>query len=171
MSEVPQVSEALEGYAVLAQQLVADWTPYLTEVSAKLGSGTYGPDDAGDDFSALAKLIADSLFAIGSEAMDALAILTSDFSEESTIGGFGTDPSKAGTVRTLTVKGDLVSVSGQVLPKGRVTPVPNSLVPPATQFVLDVNGDGMKARTYDGVVLSTDAAGAVQEIPVSVMVG
>ena len=171
MSEVPQISEAVEGYAVLAQQLVTDWTPYLTGLSAKAAAGSYGPDDASADFSALAKLITDSLFAIGSEAMDALAILTSDFSEESKVGGFETDPAKAGTVRTLTLKGDLKSVSGQVLPKERVTPVPASLVPPATQFGLDVNGDGMKSRTYDGFVLSTDAAGAVQEIPVTVMIG
>lgn len=171
MSEVPQFSEAVEGYAVLAQQLVADWTPYLTGMSAKVGSGTYTQDAASADFSALAKLIADSLFAIGSEAMDALAISTSTFSEESTVGGYGTDAAKAGTVRTLTVKADLTSVTGQVLPKERVTPVPASLAPSSIEFDLDVNGDGMKGRTYDGYVLSTDAAGVVEEIPVSVMIG
>lgn len=171
MSEVPQISEAVQGYAELAQQLLADWTPYVTGLSTKVAAGTYGPEDIEADFSSLVKLVADSLFAIGSEAVDALAILTSDFSDESTVDGYCTNPAMAGTVRTLTIKGDLKSVTEQVLPKDRVKPVPATLNPKKIAFDLKVDGAEMKARTYDGFVVSTDAAGVVEEIPVSVTIG
>ena len=116
MNEVSRVGEVLEGYAVLVNQLAADWTPYVNTVSTAVGSGTYDADNAAADFPQLAKLVADSLIAIGSEMVDAYAILTSDFSEQSLVAGLGTDPAKAATTRILTVKGDLVSVSGQTLP-------------------------------------------------------
>lgn len=171
MSENSQYSEVMEGCAELAQKLVADWTPYLTGLSTKMGSGSYGPGDASSDFSALAKLALNSLYDIGSKTMDAISIATLGFTEEETIGGYHTDPAKAGGVRTLKLKGDLKSVCGLVLPQERVTLVPDSLVPSATQFDLEVDKDGMKARTYDGYVLATDQAGVTEEIFVSVMLG
>lgn len=171
MNEVSRVGEVLEGYAVLVNQLAADWTPYVNTVSTAVGSGTYDADNAAADFPQLAKLVADSLIAIGSEMVDAYAILTSDFSEQSLVAGLGTDPAKAATTRILTVKGDLVSVSGQTLPHQRVTPVPATLAPTHTQFDLDVDGDGIKARTYDGFIIATDTAGAQEEIPVTVTIG
>jgi hypothetical protein len=171
MNEVSRVGEVLEGYAVLVNQLMADWTPYVNDVTTTLSSGSYDAEDAAADFPQLAKLVTDSLMAIGSELVDAYAILTSDFSEQTLVAGYGADPAKATTTRTLTVKGDLVSVSGQVLPHQRVTPVPATLAPTHTQFELDVDADGIKARTYDGFVLVTDAAGSQEEIPVTVMIG
>ena len=171
MNDVNRFGEAYEGYAVLATQLLESWTPFVSDVSAKVGDGTYDAGDAADDFPTFAKLVADSLMAIGSEAIDALAILTSDFDEETTTGGYGTDPAKAGTTRTLTVKDDLKSVSGQVLPKQKVTVKPATLAPTNTQFEIDVDGDGLKARTYDGYVVATDGAGNAEEIFVSVTIG
>jgi hypothetical protein len=111
------------------------------------------------------------LILIGSEAIDALSILTSDFSEETTVGGYGTDPAKAATTRTLSVKDDLKSVSGQVLPKEKVDLQPDTLAPSHTQFVIDVDGDGLKARTYDGHVVATDETGDSEDIFVSVTIG
>lgn len=171
MSEYPQIGEVIEGYAELAQDLLASWAPYLTSVSAKVGANTYGPADASADFSAWAKLVADSVFRIGSEALDALSILSSDFDEKGAVGVYDVDPQKAIVARTLALKGDLKSVTGKVLPKDRIELVPDTLVPPSTQFELVVDETGMKARTYDGYVLATDAAGAVEEIPVSWTVG
>jgi len=171
MSDVPRFSEVLEGYQDLASHLLESWTPFISGVSAKVEAGTYDSDEAANDFPTVAKLITDSLMAIGSEAIDALAILTSDFSEETTVGGYATDPAKAATTRTLSVKDDLKSVSGQVLPKERVNLEPDTLAPSHTQFVIDVDGDGLKARTYDGHVVATDEVGGSEEIFVSVTVG
>ena len=64
-----------------------------------------------------------------------------------------------------------MSVSGQKLPKARVKPVPDTLPPQVTAFDLDIDGDGIKARTYDGVIVATDTSGTVEEIKVSVTVG
>lgn len=171
MSNVPRFDEVVEGYALLADELLDSWTPFLTTIAAKVNAGTYDPDAATADFPKLAKLVAGSVIGIGLEAFDALAILTSDFSEEKKISGYRTDPAKAATTRTLTVKDDLTSVTGMTLPKSRVTIVPAQLAPSTTQFVLDVDGDGLKARTYDGYVLATDTAGGVEEIFVSVTIG
>ena len=74
------------------------------------------------------KLVADSLFLIGSEAVDAFAILTSGFSEKTTVTGYGTDEA-AGTTRTLALKADLKSVTGEVLPHGKVKLLPSTLPP------------------------------------------
>jgi hypothetical protein len=52
-----------------------------------------------------------------------------------------------------------------------VKPVPATLAVGATDFDLAVNGDGMKARTYDGIIVSADASGGVEEIKVSVTIG
>jgi hypothetical protein len=171
MSDPPRFSEVFEGYVVLANQLLGSWTPFVSGVAAKVDAGTYDSDEAAQDFPTVAKLITDSLMLIGSEAIDALAILTSDFSEETTVSGFGTDPAKAATTRTLSVKSDLKSVSGQVLPKAKVDLKPDTLAPTFTQFVLDVDGDGLKARTYDGYVVATDETGSTEEVFVSVTIG
>jgi hypothetical protein len=171
MSDPPRFSEVFEGYVDLANHLLGSWTPFVSGVSAKVDAGTYDSGEAAKDFPTVAKLITDSMMAIGSEAIDALAILTSDFSEETTVGGYGTDPAKAATTRTLSVKSDLTSVSGQVLPKAKVDLKPETLAPTFTQFVLDVDGDGLKARTYDGYVVATDEAGGSEEIFVSVTIG
>lgn len=171
MSDNLHLDEVAQGYDVLAEQLLKDWSPYLTAVSAKAAAGTYQAADAEADFSAGFALAVKSMMAIGSEALDAVSIMTSTFSEQEHVGGYHTGQVHAGTVRTLTVKADLVSVSGQKLPKARVKPVPETLAPNLTGFDLDVNGDGMKARTYDGVVVATDASGGVEEIKVSVTIG
>jgi len=53
-----------------------------------------------------------------------------------------------------------VSVTGEVLPKGRITFVPDDhLAPGETEFALEVNGNGVKARTYDGWIVATGANG------------
>jgi hypothetical protein len=171
MSNVPRFSEVFEGYVDLANQLLGSWTPFVSGVSAKVDAGTYDADEAAADFPTVAKLVTDSLILIGSEAIDALSILTSDFSEETTVGGYGTDPAKAATTRTLSVKDDLKSVSGQVLPKEKVDLQPDTLAPSHTQFVIDVDGDGLKARTYDGHVVATDETGDSEDIFVSVTIG
>ena len=82
---------------------------------------------------------------------------------------------KAGSTRTLVLKDDLKSFTGEKLLKNRVKIKPDPLSSSDTQFTLEVNGDGVKARTYDGyVVVTTATAGApadVDEIFVSVTIG
>ena len=41
MSDVPRVSEALEGYIDLASEFLSKWTPYVNGVAAKVDAGTY----------------------------------------------------------------------------------------------------------------------------------
>jgi hypothetical protein len=171
MTEDLHVDKVLKGYGVLADQLLKSWSPYGTAVSAKLAGGNYQPADAEADFSVGFALAVESMVAIGSEALDAVSIMTSTFSDLEHVGGFHTDAAQAGTVRTLAVKADLVSASGETLPKDRVKPVPATLAPHTTGFDLEVNGDGMKARTYDGLIVATDASGAVEAITVSVTIG
>lgn len=170
MSDVDRFGEVFEGYLELAKDLLASWTPFVTSVSAK--AGTYSSADASADFPAGVKLVADSLMDIGSEAIDALAILTGDFSEEVEVVGY-TDPAKSGAARTLALKDDLKSASGETLRKElvRIRPAAHVLGPNETEFILKVNGDGLKARTYDGIVVATDNAVVVDEIFVSVTIG
>lgn len=170
MSDVDRFGEVFEGYVDLAKDLLTSWTPLVTAVSAKAGSGAYSLEDAKADFPAAVKLAADSLRDVGSEAIDALAILTGDFSEDVEVPCF-TDPAKTAEQRTLAMKDDLKSVSGQVLPKARVTITPHTLDPQRNRFILKVNGDELKARTYDGVVVATGKAGVVEEVFVSVTIG
>lgn len=176
MSDVPRVSEAFEGYVVLAHELLGRWTQFTSGIAAKVDAGTYDAGAAQAEFPKAAKLGADSLFLTGSEAVDALAILTSDFSEKTTVTGYGTDPKAAGTTRTLAWKADLKSVTGEVLPHGKVKLLPSTLPPGQTDFTLEVDGEGRKARTYDGHVLATSTATAttpvnVEDIFVSVTIG
>lgn len=171
MSETPKFGEVFEGYAELANQLLGIWTPFVSGVSSKVDAGTYDAGEAAKDFPTVAKHITDSLILIGSEAIDALAILTSDFSEETTVVGYGTNPAKAATTRTLSVKDDLKSVSGQKILKEKVALKPHTLAPTHTQFVIGVDGDGLKARTYDGHVVATDETGGTEDIFVSVTIG
>jgi hypothetical protein len=172
MSDDLHLGEVIEGYGVLADQLVTNWAPYVKAVSTKLAGGNYASTDAEADVAAGFKLAMNSMLAIGSEAIDAVSIMTNNYSEQTHLGGYHADPAYAGTVRTLVVAADLESASGQKLPKARVKPVPTTLAPNLTGFDLDVDGDGMKARTYDGVVVVTDAAGVVvEEIKVSVTIG
>ena len=42
---------------------------------------------------------------------------------------------------------------------------------PTIYVHIDVDGDGLKARTYDGYVVATDGAGNAEEIFVSVTIG
>lgn len=169
MDELTRLTEVLEGYAELAAELATNWASFLHDLSTKAGTGAYGPDEAAADFPAAARLALTSLMAIGSEAVDALAIMTSDFSEETTEGGLTLPAAK--TSRTLAVKADFTSVTGKVLPKDRITIVPNHLAPGETQFALEVDGDGLKARTYDGWVVATDADGAEVEVKETVTIG
>lgn len=171
MSDDLHLGEVVEGYAVLATELLKEWSPMVSALSTKVAAGNYQLDDAAADFSAGVKLVASSLFAIGSEAMDAVTVMTSSYSEQRLISGYGTDPTRASTVRSLMVKADLESITGRTLPKERVKPVPATLAVGATDFDLAVNGDGMKARTYDGIIVATDASGGVEEIKVSVTIG
>lgn len=171
MTEGSPLGEALEGYGVMVGSLVADWTPYLTALSAKVSADTYGPDDAKAEFPALAKLVADSMIRIGSEAVDALEILTSDFDETSAVAyAVGKTLKVSGTV-TLTLTDDLKSVTGEVLPRSKVTIVPATAVVPDLDFTLEVDGNGLKARTYDGYVRATDANGVVEDFFVSRTIG
>jgi hypothetical protein len=155
----------------LADQLIENWTPYVTGVAAKLDANGYGAKEAEADLPVVAKLVTKSALSAGFEALDVAAILTDEFSEQKVVGGFRADPAKSGTDRTLTLKGNLKSVTGPEIPVARVKVVPDKLPPQATDFALEVNGDGLKARTYDGYVVATDPAGAVEEIFVSVTIG
>ncbi|MCW2786934.1 MAG: hypothetical protein JWP74_3451 [Marmoricola sp.] len=168
MSESPQLGELLESYGGLAQQLLTRWTPFLTAASDKVATGTYGKDDAAEDFSAMAKLVLDTAVLTGYTALGGMAILTTDSSTEQTTGEFSTDPKLAGTPRVLTLQGDLKSATGKVLPVDRVTPQPATLPPRSTQFDLHVDGSDVAAAIYRGTALSTDATGAVEEVAVSV---
>lgn len=175
MSDFPRFGEAFEGYVERVNELLDEWTPFIKAVSGKIDAGTYDGDSASADFPRVAKLVADSLFGLGSEAIDALAILTSDFSEEEKV-TYSVGAAKAGSTRTLALKGDLTSVTGQVLPKSRVKFKPSTLHSADSAFTLDVNGDGLKARTYDGYVVITTVASAtspadVDEMFVSVTIG
>ena len=156
MDEVDRVSEVLDGYSELTKELLAGWTPFLSNLSTKLGAGPYGVDEAAADFPAAAKLTVDSMIAIGSEAIDALSVLTDPFSDETTEDGV---LAKANTARVLTVEADFVSVTGEVLPKSRITFEPDPLPPGETEFALKVNDIGLKARTYDGWVVATNPNG------------
>ena len=171
MSDVPRFSEAFEGYTDLASELLKDWTPLLTAMSTKVGDNGYTPEQAAEDFAAFAKLVTQSLALVGSESLDALSILTSGFSEEIKVGDLSTGSIDASTTRTLAPKGDFVSVTGEVLPKARIKVVPDMLAPNETEFALDVDGTGLKARTYDGFVVATDEAGGTYDYPESVTVG
>lgn len=172
MTDVPRFSEVLEGYLELAGQLLETWTPFLNDVSAEVDAGTYDAKDAADDFPTVARLTVESWRLIGSEAIDALAILTSDFSELGSVTGYTTDPKNSGMARTLSWKGDLMSVTGEKLPAERVKIVPAKLAKDATAFTLYFDGDGRKARTYDGHVVATDVSGTVQDdVFVSVTIG
>lgn len=171
MNEATRLSEAFEGYAELAKELVDQWVPFVGGVSAKVDAGTYDGDAASADFPVVAKLVADSWFAIGSEAIDALSILTSDFSEDGRVIGYGTDDKKAALTRTLVVKAALESVTGEVLPRRQIAVEPATLPEHQTEFTLVFDAHGLKARTYDGHVVATDTAGETEEIPVSVTIG
>jgi hypothetical protein len=171
MSDDVHFDKVMKGYGVLTSQLVTDWSPYVTKVATKLSGGNYQAADAETDFAEGFKLAMESLMAFGFEALDAVSIMTSTYSELEHIHGYHADPAHAGTARTLAVKADLVSFSGETLPKARVTTTPATLAPKDIAFDLDVNGDGMKARTYEGVVVATDASGGIEEIKVSVTIG
>lgn len=168
MDEVDRFSEVLQGYSELTKDLLADWTPFLSDLSTKLGAAPYGPNEAAADFPAAAKLAIDSVIAIGSEAFDALAVLTSSFSEEATEKGV---LAKAKTDRVLTAEADFVSVTGEVLAKSRITFEPDHLPPGETEFVLKVDGDGVKARTYDGWVVATASNGHADRVQETVTIG
>jgi hypothetical protein len=171
MDDVDRLREVIEGYAVLADVLVKKWSPHVTAVSAKVAGGDYKAADAEADFPVTAKLVAETILALGGEALDAVSISTVTFSEQMSTGEYTTQAAMAGSIRTIAVKADLVSATGKTLPKTRVKPVPDTLAPGATKFKLDVDCDGMKARTYDGLIVVTDASGAVEEIAVSVTIG
>lgn len=178
MSDSARFGEALEGWVERANELLDEWTPFLQSVSAKIDAGTYDANAASADFPAAARLVARSVIGLGAEAIDAVAILTSDFSEVDEVTYF-IGAVKAGSTRTLSLKDDLKSFTGEKLLKNRVKIKPDPLSPSDTQFTLEVNGDGVKARTYDGhVVVTTTTAGAgaaastdVDEILVSVTIG
>jgi hypothetical protein len=168
MGEVDRFSEVLDGYSELTNELLAAWTAFLTGLSTTLGAGSYGPAEAASDFPAAAKLAVDSMIAIASEAVDAVSILTSSFSEEATEDGVF---AKANTDRILTPEADFVSVTGEVLAKSRITFHPAQLPAGKTDFELKVDGDGVKARTYDGWVVATDSEGHADRVPETVTVG
>ncbi|MCX6397949.1 MAG: hypothetical protein NTV23_15785 [Propionibacteriales bacterium] len=171
MSENLQIGEVLEGYAEATQELVAEWTPYLTGLSGKATSGSYGPTEVADEFPALVQLVAASLFKLSGQAVRTVEVLSSDLTEAPSVDGYVVAAQKVATTLTLKLKGDLVSVTGEVLPMKQVTLVPDHVVAPA-DFDVVADGNGFKARTYDGMVLATDPTGAlVQEIFVSVSVG
>lgn len=167
--EVDRFSEVLDGYADRSRELIAAWAPFLNDLSARLGAGPYGADDAAADFPAVAKLAVESMVALGAEAFDAMSILTLGFDEKETVGGLML--AKASTTRTLTVKEDLKSVTGETLPKSHVTIEPDHLAPQETEFTLSADTNGVKARTYDGWVVATDPVGAISEVPVTVTIG
>lgn len=171
MSDDLHLGEVMEGYTVLVGELLKEWSPWVTAVATKMATGTYQQADVEADFPAGVKLVASSLFAIGSEAVDAVTVMTSTYDEQRLISGFGTDPGRATAVRSLVVKADLESVTGRTLPKERVKAVPATLAVGVTEFDLAVNGYGMKARTYDGIIVATDASGGVEEVKVSVTIG
>jgi len=167
--EVDRFSEMLESYADRSRELVTAWTPYLDDLSTRLAAGPYGIDDAAADFPAVAKLTVESMVALGGEAFDVLSILTLGIDEKETVGGLML--AKASTTRTLTVKDDLTSITGETLPKNHVTVDPDHLAPQETEFTLSADVHGVKARTYDGWVVATDPSGATSEVAVTVTIG
>jgi len=176
MSVFLRFGEALEGYVERVNELLDEWTPFIKTVSAKIDAGTYDADAAQADFPAAANLVAKSVIGLGAEAIDAMAILTSSLSEEDEV-TYVIGAAKKGSTRTLAVKDDLTSVTGETLPKSRVKIKPDPLSPSDTRFTLKVNGDGLKARTYDGCVVITTttttmaAPADVSEMVVSVTIG
>ncbi|MFL6088583.1 MAG: hypothetical protein ACJ71Z_00380 [Aeromicrobium sp.] len=171
MDAVRRFSEVLEGYLDLGSQLLNTWTPYVEDVSTKVDAGTYQAADAANDAPKVAKLVAESWTWIGAEAIDAVAILTGNFSEKEVVIGYQTDLKKAAKMRTLALKGNLKSVTGLELPAASVTVAPATLAPNVTAFTLSFDGDGFKARTYDGHVVATDEDGVMEEVFVSVTIG
>ena len=169
MDPVSRFGEVLDGYSDLVDELQASWAQFLNGISTKLAAGPYGPDDAAADFPAAVQLALESMIAVGSEAFDALSIMTSSFSEKTTEGGLVL--AKSNLARALTVKADFVSVTGEVLPKDQITISPDQLPPGETQFALEVNTDGVKARTYDGWVVATPANGKADEVRKTVTIG
>jgi hypothetical protein len=79
--------------------------------------------------------------------------------------------SKAPTVRTLTAKADFKSVTGETLPTSHITFEPDHLEPDETECELRADGNGIKARTYDGWVVATDPNGGTSEAPATVTIG
>ena len=171
MNDVPRISEALEGYGDLASDLEKKWTPFLKQVAVRANDGVYTQTDAEADFPAFAKVVADSLFLTAAQAVRALSILTGDFSTTQTVDATAVDD--ATTTRKLSVADDFVSVTKEVLPKSRLTMVPDTLAPGEKAFKLVIQEDGMKARTFDGVVVATvtDPSGGTFEYPQTVTIG
>ena len=167
MDDVSRIREVVEGYLDLGTQLLKTWTPFVNDVAAKVDTGTFDAADAADDFPTAANLVAHSWMLIGSEAIDALAVLTKSFGEDEAVVGYRTTLAGA----TLAVKGDLESVTKQTLQASRVTVRPAKLAPNDTMFTLEVDGDGLKARTYDGCVVATAENGDTEEVFVSVTIG
>lgn len=171
MNDVPRISEALEGFGDLVSDLEKKWTPFMKQVAVRADDGGYSQSDAEADFPSFVKVVADSLFLAVAQAVRALSILTGDFSTTQTVDATAVDD--ATTTRKLAVTDDFVSVTTEVLPKSRVTVVPDTLAPGEKAYKLVIDEDGMKARTYDGVVVATvmDPSGGTFEYPQTVTIG
>ena len=65
MSDPRRFGEALEGYVERVKELLDEWRPFITSVSAKIDSGTYDADAASADFPTAARLVATSMMELG----------------------------------------------------------------------------------------------------------
>jgi hypothetical protein len=156
------LSEVVEGYTELASDLVGKWSEHASKVAAKLDAGTYDADQAVSDLGCGAVLATESVVAIASKALDAVAILTGRQFEPYEVESdsfFTTLPGAA-----LAVAGPFTDLVGTAsLPASAITVTPAQLDPAATEFQLHAIATGVRGATYFGIV-EASASGQVEPV-------
>lgn len=156
MNNDTRMSDALDGYCVLANELQKDWGKLASSVADKIDKGKYGSEEMLDAWVQTMRLTAQTGMKMYSEALDAAEILSGSQYAPVLVDSDPFENPLPGA--TLTLKGSLVGL----LTRAELVA---ELNPPWQEngkefFTVHANLTGYSGDVYRGLVLATRSDGS-----------
>jgi hypothetical protein len=163
------LADVVEGYADLLRSWVARAEADATDVAARIDAGAFDANAATGALSRCWALALRAWLDLILECYDAVALLTMPLQTQRVMTSMPFRTGDTGTLRRLSLAGDLTGAFGATIPAHRVTVLPSpTLAPGQDEFRLETVVRRQRAGAYAGTVLVTGAAvtGAPVEVPV-----
>ena len=154
------LARVADGYANLAIRLAGEWRAHIAEVSTRPGPAT--ANQAVADAVAAARLLAESAFLLGSETLDAIAVLKGPEPPIARSEVYGAAPADA----ELALVDDFANLHGSPLPLSVLSIIRLDPAKDNTRFYVRADAAGQPSGRFRGTVIVSKDAVELSRLPV-----
>jgi hypothetical protein len=158
------IAEVLESYAETAKDLLNKWRTYGSQVTTNLDSPPYKADTAAADLGAAVSLAIETGAELSLAALNAMAMLVEDYSDEIKLVDLSTQHAGA----KLEWEKDLTNGFGNVIPSAKAKIVPSQLGDGQQAFQVRVDTADCRAGVYEGRLRAVAPDGQTEPVGVRV---